>query len=218
MNEPILKTVNFNDGRKGFAEIVGGLHYLKGNSAPYFSITTCAWYGKTKSTRNEAFFGCNHEFVAEHAPEFEDLIALHLSDIDGVPMHAVENGWYWLAGAVKGHYGERYHGGNSKGRHGGEYREPTREECLEILARHLRISYEEAAQLAATIVVEPIDEHLHIGMTVEQIDELAAAAKNEAKAKFAAFVDAQKPRWKKEADAAVKKHGLKVYGAKWEGR
>jgi hypothetical protein len=67
-----------------------------------------------------------HEEIEARFPgEFSDLIALHLADIDGVPMHAEANGWYWVQCAL----GQREaHNGITQG------------EAMAILARHLRIS------------------------------------------------------------------------------
>ena len=76
-------------------------------------------------------------------------------------MHAVENGWYSLAGALDG-FGARYHAGNSK-RHfpceapadkpwqTTEYREPTVDECLQIFADHCRINIAEARRIKARV-------------------------------------------------------------------
>lgn len=75
------------------------LQHLKGNKAPYFSITGEIWkcnkYG-LKYGQDCVACGCLHDEIEEHFPGlFSDVIALHLSDMDGTPMHAVENGWYW---------------------------------------------------------------------------------------------------------------------------
>lgn len=126
------------DSRDSVAHVEGGLRWLKGNSAPYFSITL--------SSRNTG--GCQHEAIrALCGDRFNQLIALQLADIDGKPFYAVENGYYWLAG-YHGGMGERYHGGNSKGQHGGEYREPTRLECFEIFANLWRLTDSEAHEIA----------------------------------------------------------------------
>lgn len=106
----------------------GGLHYIRGNAAPYFSLTC----------EN----GADHETILRHLPHLYDVAALHLSDMDGAPMHAEANGWYWYAGALGG-LGETYHGSN--GRDG---RSP--EECARLFAKHARISPEsDAAPLLA---------------------------------------------------------------------
>lgn len=38
--------------------------------------------------------GSIHEEILHHFPDMADIVSLHLSDTDGVPMYAVENGYY----------------------------------------------------------------------------------------------------------------------------
>jgi hypothetical protein len=73
---------------------------------------------------------------------------LHLSARDGIPMHAVENGWYWY-----------------------------RQSEWQNLTDHLRI-------------------------TVPEIPSGLS------KGEFTKWIDAMRPRWKREADAAIRKHEL----------
>jgi hypothetical protein len=40
--------------------------------------------------------GCLHDEIAEVFPEFKLFILLHLADQKGIPMYAVENGFYFL--------------------------------------------------------------------------------------------------------------------------
>lgn len=62
-----------------------------------FSITGSAWAaGKPRTDRYMISCGCIHDIIAEHFPEFIPFIRLHLSDYDGVPMYAVENGHYHM--------------------------------------------------------------------------------------------------------------------------
>lgn len=112
--------------------------------------------------------GCQHELILKHFPELKSLIALHLSDKDGIPLHAVENGFYWLAGAKEGHFEQRFHGGQTN----------SKEECVQILANHLRTDLDVAFALVDTI------------STKEQ---------------FAQYVEGCKPRWAREAKAALEK-------------
>jgi hypothetical protein len=129
-----------------------GLSHLKGNAKPYFSITANVYVsGRWESG------GCQHEAVLAAWPEAAPLVALHLSDIDGVPMHGVENARYW-AGFT--------HWQTAK---------------VDTLAKHLRVTEEEAAALC-------------------KLDD----------GSFRATVLAMQPRWKAEADAAIAAFGLTV--------
>lgn len=82
------RTLTTLDERGSLFKVTAKLHHLKGNARPYFSCTA------------ETFGagGCMHEEVLKFAPMFAQAVALHLSDDDGTPMHAVENGWYWFGG------------------------------------------------------------------------------------------------------------------------
>ena len=195
MREPILAQRSIPSGRKYnlTMKVVGGLHYLSGNRLPYFSLTVDI---HRKGFPNQCQSGgCDHDTILKYYPRFADLAALHLSDTDGVPMHAEANGWYLMAGAVKGNFGERYHVANSK-RHctGNEYREPTAEEALQDFANHARIDIETARALRADLV---------------GVDKPRVV--------FAGWIEAQKPHWAVEAKDCIEKHGLKVFGDVWEG-
>jgi hypothetical protein len=158
-----------------------GLHHTKGNRQPYFSVTVDGY-----ENGKESFGGCCHELVLQHFPALADLVALHLSDIDGSPMHADGNGFYWLAGVVD--MGQQYTGAS------GDFGKPA-SECLRIAAEHFRITEKEALALAA---------------------KCAKAYKKDgttaAKLVCAAFTDAQRPRWKREALAAIDRWQLGIYG------
>lgn len=195
VREPLLASREVSGdeyGRKvrGFLGVYGGLHMIKGNHAPYFTITTEVhqkgypdrfWSG-----------GADHETILKRFPRFADLVALHLSDIDGVPMHAVENGWYSLAGALGG-AGEEYHRGNAEsyGR-----MDVSPDGCLQAFADHLRIDLTRAAEIR--------DEFRN--------EELTGA---EAKARLAEIVDGLRVDWKRQADEVRERHHLAIFGDTW---
>ena len=58
----------------------------------YFSITYEAlWRGRVES------YGAGHDTIRKYfGKQFDDVIPLHLADSEGVPMHALENGYYYL--------------------------------------------------------------------------------------------------------------------------
>jgi hypothetical protein len=72
-----------------------------GEQLPYFSITAEEWKTDSlgrKTGRDMISGGCQHEEIEErYKGQYTDLIALHLSDINGVPSHAVENGWQFYS-------------------------------------------------------------------------------------------------------------------------
>ena len=134
-----------------------GIDYNKGNNNPHFSITGEVTYrGKTE------ICGCIHDEIEKHTGDkFKDLIALHLSDHNGIPMYPLANGFY--------HYENKN---------------------IEHLSSHLRISIEDAQTLSDKL--DALDERF------------------EKKVEFKKFVVAQLPRWKKEAQEAIKNHSLEV--------
>jgi hypothetical protein len=197
--------------------VEGGLHYIKGNSGPYFSLTYTA---HRRGFPNQCESGgAGHDEILRHFPRFADLAALHLCSIDGAPMHAVENGLYNLAGAMENHLGQRYHAGNSK-RHfpadppsskpwqNTEYREPTRAECLQSFADYWRIPLSEAQEIARQISASPAGD-------AEFCSYVGTSQKAELLRLLTPMVDALRPRWKAEAEACIAKHKLVVYGDAW---
>ena len=162
-----MKLTTKNRDPKNYIEANAILHKI-GNQKPYFSLT-----GRVVEKGRESHGGAIHDEILKAFPELADIAALHLSDIDGKPMHSFENGKYW-AGFTK---------------------------WEEANSRHLsnlwRISQDEAAGLlydalnaqCQNIEVETGDIILEETLLKE-------------------FHDNQIPRWKGEADAAIKKHKL----------
>lgn len=186
--EPSLANAVWSeDGTKYRMFVVGGLHHLRGNDRPYFTITADMDRRSGDDRWVEDSGGCLHDEIERHFPgKFSDLIALHLSDDEGVPMYADENGWYWLGGVID--TGAKYHGGNGS---------PARSQsdCLDVLARHLRITKQEARTLADLIDAER-----------------SANGIESAREVFRATIETMRPRWAEEARQCIERHGLKVYG------
>ena len=115
--------VYYEEGQKHRITVQAQLVHHEGNKKPHFSIG-----GEIEilAKNGRMIFdsgGCMHEEVLRHFPHLKPLVDIHLSDDDGVPMHAYSNAGYW-AGFTK--YQERN---------------------LERLASHLRVSIEEAENL-----------------------------------------------------------------------
>ena len=73
----------------------------KGNKSPYFSITADIWIATQSGRKDRRYHesiagGCCHGAILAANKTYADIIALHLSDIDGVPMSAYANGYYYL--------------------------------------------------------------------------------------------------------------------------
>lgn len=195
MRDPLLASQTI--GRRYF-KVDGGLHYIYGNSSPHFAIG--AEEGKLGARDCDAC-GCLHEEIEKRWPgRFSDLIALHLSDIDGAPMHAAENGWYYLTGTDPLFFSERYYlKKNDK---------DDPENARRALGEHLRVSPEEVAAILNTVRAAMAPAlALHEHRMIPWSDVRAAG-----KEAFRALVEAMRPRWKAEADACRARHGLRVYG------
>jgi hypothetical protein len=156
-----------------------GLHAIKGNRAPYFTITADGYENGRLS-----FGGCCHDIIAERLPDLRDMIALHLSDIDGIPTHAAANGLYWLAGVVD--LGREFHGGN-----GTPGRSPM--DCARGFADMMRIPLVDVTRIAGMV------------NTKRKAGTDPAHAMRD-------WVDEQRPRWKREARDAIAKYQLGVFG------
>jgi len=183
VRDPILRETKVGDRK---IQALGGLHFIASNKVPYFSLTIASWVRGREDT-----FGAAHDQILEIWPELKPLADLHLSDINGVPMYAVENGWYWLAGAKSHGFNERFNGAN-----GSMKRSPF--ECLSIFADHVRVDIPTAQAVLDMVSDLARDDGVKV-----------------AKAWFATWIENQKPRWKVEADAVIDSLGLVVFGDQW---
>lgn len=98
------------DGYEYKGTVFYGMHYIQGNHQPYFSITGETFRRKNGRGRwTDDSGGCLHELIARKKPKLKELIQFHLIAQDGLPMHYVENAWYWYQGArgwTKTHLGQ----------------------------------------------------------------------------------------------------------------
>jgi hypothetical protein len=184
MKDPVLRCTITG---KRELRALGGLHYIRGNKLPHFCLTIASWTF-VNGIRREDTFGADHEALVAQWPELKPLADLHLSDIDGVPMHAEANGWYWLAGCTEDGLQQQYHGSNSSF-------PKSKEECLDIFAKYMRISVEGAYIVRHKVL------------------EVAAEFGNKAAREwFKSYVEEQRPRWAREAKECIETLGLQIYG------
>lgn len=116
--------VFYKDGEKYRIDVIADLVHRDGNSNAYFGIGGDVFRLAKNGRKVWEMGGCIHEEIIKHFPELQPLVDIHLADEDGVPMHAYSNASYW-AGQTK-----------------------FQALDLEMLAKHLRVTKEEANQLA----------------------------------------------------------------------
>jgi hypothetical protein len=162
-----------------------------------FSITADFFENRpdgNNSPRRLTSFGCLHEEILGACPELKPFVDLHLSDLNGIPMHAVENGFYWLqkAASLPQEYAP----------------EQSAEKCFSYLLSHLRIDEREGNQIMGKVVNAYIDGKAKIATS----DPVSPKCKEEqekqglfdAKNAFKKEVDSMKERWQNEAAQAIK--------------
>jgi hypothetical protein len=138
--------------------VTAGLHKLDGNDRPYFSVT-CRIDEQARNNRwQEAGGGADHAEILRNFPRLAPIVAMHLSDDNGQPVHAVANAIFFAG------FSPRMEDAQNPG----------------ALARHLRITTEEADEL----ISECID-----------ADDPREA--------LTAYVESQYDRWAHEARAAI---------------
>jgi len=115
------------DGVKHRINVVADLVHLDGNTSPHFSITGDIQNQAKNGRWVDDCGGAIHEDILKLFPKLAPLVLVHLGDDAGKPMHAYANAAYW-AGTSK------YQGLD-----------------IPALARHLRVSEIEAADLVAWV-------------------------------------------------------------------
>jgi hypothetical protein len=97
------------------------------NSSPYFSIGGDIFRLARNGRKPWVAGGCIHDEIIKHFPQLQPLVDIHLSDDNGVPVHAYFNAAYWA-----GHQGRS-------------------DKNTYILAKHLRVSEEQANEMTTYI-------------------------------------------------------------------
>ncbi len=139
----------FSDGRK--LTCCAKLQKI-GKQTPYFSLT-----GKIvdKKGKFEAG-GCLHDEIVQVWPDLQILADIHLSDENGIPPHAVENGFYFAGGFPKEF---------------SDARSPKK------LAKLFRITEKEANEICVEISENPNQERFR-SICCLKLDDWALQAKN----------------------------------------
>lgn len=88
------------EGQKYRMRVTGRLVHLNGNEKPHFSITGEVQHQAKNNRWMDETCGAIHGQIVKHFPELKYLCKVHLSDENGVPMHAAANAAYW-AGMTK---------------------------------------------------------------------------------------------------------------------
>ena len=102
--ETVIKTVSRDLTGRRFIVAKFGLRKLDGNPQAYWTATADiyephgTWSGRARfnNDREPDSSGSGGETIVKAWPWLAPIVALALSSADGMPMHAVENGRYWL--------------------------------------------------------------------------------------------------------------------------
>lgn len=135
--------------------------------------------------------GCLHDEILELNPALKPFVDLHLSDLDGVPMHAEANGWYWLAKAAG--IPQRW--------------EPEQDAktCLKYFRDHVRLpnclAILDAIKWEYQKGRESVAQNESVTERTEQEMQKVGAAR--ARVAWGLFLEAMHPRWKAEAEHAL---------------
>ena len=116
----------YENGQKYRIQVRSELVHRDGNRNAYFSIGGDIYRHAKNGRKVWEAGGCIHDDIIKHFPELQLLVDIHLSDEDGVPMHAYANAAYWAG-----------HGGKEKD--------------TDTLAKHLRVSKDQANEMTTYI-------------------------------------------------------------------
>lgn len=108
MTATITKTVGRDLPNGDYMEIEAELHGDEGTLSPGFGVMCLIWAKSAKlsgrSRKHRGYDadsgGADHATILAIMPEFAPLVVAHLADPDGLPLHAVTNGWYFYSGSA----------------------------------------------------------------------------------------------------------------------
>lgn len=158
---------------------------------PYFSLTGAHYSAARESDRNMLSCGCIHEKIIEVCHEMAPLVAIHLSTLDGVPMHATENAVHWVSGALPDLPGFQYRPTAAS-----SYGEHTPESCVRILGEHLRTDPLPVIEAVLLDVAPVLALHARRLATVGDIEKVVRTT-------VGRIVETLRPQWKREAEEAL---------------
>lgn len=132
-----------------------GLRKMAGNDRPYFAATgEIGTPGQLRNGNGEAY-GMLHDELLRLFPEAAPIVALHLADDRGEPMHSVDNALHWMGftGREEPVFDQCPTCGRGGHKVGTVWKpwEEWNDKSAGILARHLRVSENEARQIRAQV-------------------------------------------------------------------
>ena len=144
-----------------------------GNGHEDFSLTCSIHERARNGSWVYARGGPAHEHILKLRPELAPFARLHLSNFEGMPMHAAANAFYWLAGFVPElSQTVKYNGGS-----GQSGRTPV--DCRRIFAEHIRATDEQVNEIMSRLPRTAVE----LQIILEDMNFLT--------------------RWKEEASAAI---------------
>ena len=158
MSETVIATRRMSKsiGDRRTFTVTAQLVQREGNARPYFSVTGEERNLRRRGENQVEACGMMHDETLRYFPVLAPVVAVHLADDEGVPMHAAANALYWM-GLTK-----------------------YQAKDIPTLAKHLRVSEQEAALLAYRV-----------------------AYAEDSKAEMDRVVDELRPQWAIEAQEAL---------------
>jgi len=190
MSDPILAgPKEYTKGGQTYRITVrGGLHYIRGNSQPYFSVTADI-DEKTRGGRwRDHSGGCCHDEIVRVFPSLAPLVSMHLRHMDGAASAGGGNAFYWIMGG-------QFFPANSW------MADNTAEEKRrEYVANELQLPRAESDAIFDAFKIYAISPSMIV----------------EGRARFMReIVEPSRQRWADNAAFVIQHFGLQIYGDRW---